>query len=42
MSQVWGYTGDMLVKVIDGGMLPDVAVAETTALLNDAMGGKKE
>ena len=38
MSQVWGYAGDMLVKVIDGGMLPDVAVAETAALLNDALG----
>lgn len=36
MSLVWGYAGDMLVKVIDGGMLPDGAVAETTALLNDA------
>lgn len=38
MSQVWGYAGDMLVKVIDGGMLPDVAVTETTILLNDALG----
>jgi arabinogalactan oligomer/maltooligosaccharide transport system substrate-binding protein len=37
MSQVWGYAGDMLVKVIDGGMLTDTAVAETTALLNDAL-----
>lgn len=37
MSQVWGYTGDMLVKVIDGGMLPDAAVAETAVLLNDAL-----
>lgn len=37
MSLVWGYAGDMLVKVIDGGMLPDGAVAETTALLNDAL-----
>jgi arabinogalactan oligomer/maltooligosaccharide transport system substrate-binding protein len=37
MSQVWGYAGDMLVKVIDGGTLPDVAVMETTALLNDAI-----
>ena len=38
MSQVWGYAGDMLVKVIDGGMLPEVAVVETSALLNDAIG----
>lgn len=38
MSQVWGYAGDMLVKVIDGGMPPDVAVTETAALLNDALG----
>jgi len=38
MSQVWGYAGDMLVKVIDGGMLADVAVTETTILLNDALG----
>ncbi len=38
MSQVWGYAGDMLVKVIDGGTLPDVAVTETTILLNDALG----
>ncbi len=37
MSQVWGYTGDMLLKVIDGGVLPDSAVAETSALLNDAL-----
>ena len=42
MSQVWGYAGDMLVKVIDGGMLPDVAVSETSALLNDAIGQGKE
>jgi len=41
MSQVWGYSGDMLVKVINGGMLPDAAVAETTALLNDALGPGK-
>lgn len=38
MSQVWGYAGDMLVKVIDGGMSPDIAVAETATLLNDALG----
>jgi len=37
MSQVWGYAGDMLVKVINGGTLPDVAVMETSALLNDAL-----
>ena len=37
MSLVWGYAGDMLVKVIDGGMLPAAAVTETTALLNDAL-----
>ncbi|HRJ41828.1 MAG: extracellular solute-binding protein [Caldilineaceae bacterium] len=37
MSQVWGYAGDMLVKVIDGGISPAVAVTETTVLLNDAL-----
>lgn len=37
MSKVWGYAGDMLVKVINGGTLPDVAVTETTILLNDAL-----
>ncbi len=29
--------GDMLVKVIDGGISPAVAVTETTVLLNDAL-----
>lgn len=42
MSQVWGYAGDMLVKVINGGTLPDVAVMETTALLNDAISAPGE
>lgn len=42
MSQVWGYAGDMLVKVIDGGTLPDVAVTETTILLNDALNAEVE
>ncbi|MFZ1757026.1 MAG: extracellular solute-binding protein [Caldilineaceae bacterium] len=37
MSQVWGYAGDMLVKVVDGDTTPDAAVAETTQLLNDAL-----
>ena len=42
MSQVWGYAGDMLVKVIDGGMAPDQAVRESAALLRDALGAAGE
>ena len=36
MEEVWGYGGDMLVKVLSADMDPVAAVAETTALVNDA------
>ena len=36
MDEVWGYGGDMLVKVLSADMDPTAAVAETTALVNDA------
>ncbi len=38
MEQVWGYGGDMLLKVVDGGADPAATVQETTALLNEANG----
>jgi arabinogalactan oligomer/maltooligosaccharide transport system substrate-binding protein len=36
MDEVWGYGGDMLVKVLSAAMDPVAVVAETTALVNDA------
>jgi arabinogalactan oligomer/maltooligosaccharide transport system substrate-binding protein len=35
MDAVWGYGGDMLIKVLDGDMEPAAAVAETVALINE-------
>jgi maltose-binding protein MalE len=36
MEQVWGYAGDMVVKVVDGDADPLVTVQETAALINEA------
>lgn len=36
MDAVWGYLGDMLIKVVDGGADPAATVAETAALINEA------
>jgi arabinogalactan oligomer/maltooligosaccharide transport system substrate-binding protein len=38
MEQVWGYAGDMVVKVVDGDADPLVTVQETAALINEANG----
>jgi maltose-binding protein MalE len=38
MDQVWGYGGDMLVKVLGGAVEPAAAVQETAALINDETG----
>ncbi|MEZ4865393.1 MAG: extracellular solute-binding protein [Caldilineaceae bacterium] len=38
MDQVWGYGGDMFVRVLDGNEDPTTVVKETTALINDANG----
>jgi maltose-binding protein MalE len=38
MEQVWGYAGDMVVKVVDGNADPLVTVQETAALINEANG----
>ena len=38
MDAVWGYAGDMLVKVINGVMEPGEAVTEAAALINDQNG----
>jgi maltose-binding protein MalE len=38
MEEVWGYAGDMVVKVVDGGADPLATVQETTALINEANG----
>ena len=38
MEQVWGYAGDMVVKVVDGNADPAATVAETAALINEANG----
>jgi len=35
MDAVWGYGGDMLIKVLAGDMDPAAAVSETVALIND-------
>jgi arabinogalactan oligomer/maltooligosaccharide transport system substrate-binding protein len=36
MEAVWGYLGDMLIKVVDGGADPAATVRETAALINEA------
>ncbi len=38
MEQVWGYAGDMVVKVVDGNADPAATVKETAALINEANG----
>lgn len=38
MEQVWGYAGDMVVKVVDGNADPTTTVQETAALINEANG----
>ncbi len=38
MEQVWGYGGDMLVKVLGGAVEPADAARETAALINDVTG----
>jgi len=38
MAEVWGYGGDLLIKVLDAEMDPTQAVMETTTLLNEANG----
>jgi len=38
MDEVWGYAGDLLIKVLDANADPADAVAETTILLNEANG----
>ncbi len=37
MQEVWAYGGDMLVKALAGVSPPEQIVAETTALINDAV-----
>lgn len=36
MTEIWGYGGDLLLKVLTGNSDPVKTVAETTALINDA------
>jgi arabinogalactan oligomer/maltooligosaccharide transport system substrate-binding protein len=38
MEEVWGYAGDMVVKVVDGNADPTTTVQETAALINEANG----
>lgn len=38
MDEVWGYGGDMLIKVLNGVADPDETVVETTTLINEANG----
>jgi len=38
MTQVWGYGGDLLIKVLDGKEDPTTVVVETTTLINEANG----
>jgi arabinogalactan oligomer/maltooligosaccharide transport system substrate-binding protein len=38
MEEVWGYAGDMVVKVVDGNADPVTTVQETSALINEANG----
>ncbi|MBX3000233.1 MAG: extracellular solute-binding protein [Caldilineaceae bacterium] len=36
MVEVWGYTGDMVLKVLGGVLTPEEAVIEATTLINEA------
>ena len=36
MAEVWGYGGDMLIKVLNGVADPSTTVIETAALINEA------
>jgi len=38
MEEVWGYGGDMLIKVLNGVLEPRQAVVEAAALINDVNG----
>jgi len=38
MQEVWAYGGDMIIKALAGVNTPQEIVAETTALINDAIG----
>lgn len=38
MLEVWGYAGDMLIKVVDADMDPVEVVRETSLLINEANG----
>ncbi len=38
MAEIWGYGGDMLIKVLNDVMSPAAAVTEATALINDVNG----
>jgi maltose-binding protein MalE len=38
MEEVWGYAGDMVVKVVDGNADPAATVQGTAALINEANG----
>ena len=38
MAHLWGYGGDLFVKVVDGDADPAATVVETAALINDATG----
>ncbi len=38
MEEVWGYAGDMVIKVVDGNADPLTTVQETAALINEANG----
>ena len=38
MQQVWGYGGDMVIKVVDGDADPVATVQQTAALINEANG----
>ncbi len=38
MANLWGYAGDMLLKVVNGVLEPGEAVAEATTLINEANG----
>jgi arabinogalactan oligomer / maltooligosaccharide transport system substrate-binding protein len=35
MAEVWGYTGDMIIKAINGVLPPEEAVIEATILINE-------
>jgi maltose-binding protein MalE len=36
MTEVWGYAGDMVLKVLNGSTPPQAAVIEAAALINEA------